>query len=65
MTKPRYLDSSCPARSQVLGKAGSPDASAPEDYAWGVYFNLGNVYLYNQSNRFRVRAVRSVVPAGQ
>ena len=43
----------------------TPDASAPEDGAWVVNFYYGNVNFGYQNHRFRVRAVRSVVPAGQ
>lgn len=62
-----------PASNPALlpeGKTGAvwtnqPDASAPEDCAWSVGFDGGYVGFSFQSDRFRVRAVRSVVPAGQ
>ncbi len=59
MTMPRYVTTSCTAGSKVPGRAFSPDASSPADYAWIVNFNNGNADYNNQNNTAFVRAVRS------
>lgn len=45
--------------------SSSPDASAPADSAWIVYFGYGGSYYYPRVLAAFVRAVRSVVPASQ
>ncbi|MFC4526368.1 DUF1566 domain-containing protein [Dyella halodurans] len=41
------------------------DASSPSDYAWYVYFGGGGAFCNGQNDLARVRACRSVSPAGQ
>lgn len=45
--------------------SSSPDASAPADYAWFVYFVFGDAYCNYRDDTAFVRAVRSVAPASQ
>ena len=45
--------------------SNTPDASAPEDYAWIVSFNGGLVSFYSRASTACVRAVRSVSQPSQ
>ena len=65
MTTPRY-PSGCVEESQVRGEALlSPCAWAPDNNAWIVNFNNGNVNNNNRNNTACVRAVRSVSPPSE
>jgi retron-type reverse transcriptase len=61
MTTPHYHLHGCSAGSKERGEASSSAyAGNPDDYAWIVNFNNGNVNWNNRHNHACVRAVRSV-----